>query len=215
MKYINFLFILSLFYFLLFPESDAQTFRGTLVYKFNSELNDEEILAKLASTGIQNPAEKMKNDLRTYLINDNILASIASSASGELRYKQLLDETKAITEFPNGQVLDFYNSSYTGTQQLVLHKKTNTFKEIKGYRCRKYEYENEMGRAVIVWIAVEIPIDQSYNQLPFFDKFFFEDGLVLEKTVMNPSGFNHWILEEIQFKDLSADEIISFFNTAR
>lgn len=188
----------------------AQSFHGKLVYEFHSTITDQDLLDKLDLLNIPNPAET-KDNFHEYLISGSLLAS-KSRVKGHMKYKQLLDETRAIIQFPSGRIEDYYATKITSKPKYELVKKTKTHKEILGYNCRKYEFKTAANRKVSAWITEEIAFNSTFSDLPFFDKFFYEEGLVLELTIQHPSGDHHWVVRSIELKRVTAQDIKLFFD---
>lgn len=72
------------------------------------------------------------------------------------------------------------------------------------------------GQSVVeAWITDEIPYDRDFQSAntPFFNNFFFEEGIVLEKTLTHPSATNHWIVDTIELYDVPEEEIYELFDS--
>ena len=197
-----------------FNQINAQTFQGELIYRYHAEVNDPELLERMASLGLQNPNDSISDTKQTLWVNGSMLASKSVGSSGSLRYKQLLDETKAIIQFPGGRTVDYYSATFTNPDKtpLVLLKKVEAFKEIDGYECQKHIYRNEKNQQVIAWISTTIKIDPMVSTLPFFNTFFLAEGLALALSLENDSGQTHWALVALNEREISKEEIIQWFN---
>ena len=196
------------------PQINAQAFQGELVYQYHVEVNDLELLDRMSSVGLPNPNDTNSDTRQTLMVNGHILASKSFGNDGNLRYKQLLDETQAIIQFPSGRTVDYYSASFTnpGKPSLLLEGKVEDYKEINGYNCQKYVYLDENNKKVIAWIAKNIEIDPMVSTLPFFNTFFLAEGLALELILENTSGHSHWTLITIEERNISKEEIMRWFN---
>ncbi len=190
----------------------AQTFQGTLLYQFQSEITDKSLLKKLDDRGIKNRSGE--NSLRNFFISDSIIVSIARTEYDELLYKESFTEIEAVVDFPSGKRLPL--DAGLQEQPVVLVNAKQGQKIIAGYNCSRFDFQSVSGSLrVEAWITSELPVVSccQSGSCPYFNKFIFPQGIALEKKIFYKSAVHQWTVQKIELNSFSKDEIHSIFDS--
>jgi len=204
--------ILFFLIFIIFSFTNGQSFEGKLVYVYQDVYLDSTIKAKSTQLLGDNFFEEDQNSISTYWIKGSNLIWEEKKSSGMVSNRGIQNEKEAYLLTNTNRKIDYTRLTMEYLEDIKPVQKSKEFKEIHGYRCRKYEYIlNEGATQVIAWIAEGIPFDKHHQRDRFFQYFFLPDGLALEKRLIHATAEQLWTLQSIEIGNIP-DEIFELKN---
>jgi hypothetical protein len=171
---LNIIILYILICILYFPLK-SQTFSGKLIYKFSvdsSIILKDSLLARFAQV-----FEIPNNCLTTILIKKNRLYSTTKTLDNRIMFYeyQNRDTTYLIGEGRKKKER-ISNNMYVVKKPL---NKSDDFKFILGFKCKKYTYEdtNNPEQTFVAWIPDNLQFKGQAKNGKFFSEYFFPDGL--------------------------------------
>lgn len=181
--------------FLVFPfVAFSQSFKGRLVYKFYTNLKEDEVDLK---RGWDYKSELNNLTLHCY-IDENKLLTVEKTQSGKILFNKVQQDGIAYLSgsqdsIPYGQLHPL------GESPLVFEKKTKEEKYIMGIKCTKYIYRLGEETQIRAWIADGFVYKDQVSLGKFFLHFIFPHGLVFEKEIIYKDIVNQFKLVGLEF----------------
>lgn len=177
----NFLkIIFSVVVSLAFYTASGQTFSGKLTYKFST--NDsifykDSFLVKLAEE-YGNP----NNAITGVLVKGNRFFSECKSKEHKLLFKLYQNRDTAFLVGGNQKDKSKYSKNMTATLKPL--SKSEDYKYILGFKCKKYLYADINSEQIFtVWIPDNFGFNKQAKNGKFFSLYFFPDGLAFNIEV--------------------------------